>query len=273
MQVTLCLKCGVVECNLNYGLFSIESSSHPGCVNHPLEWPFVCANFNWYYNIKERNYMVIWCSRIYRHSLMLIIHYYVLLREMFHFLFLQRVTLSWICQDCPIIAHSAVNPSSLLSLRCLIRITSSVWVMEKDLLISLIFHSEKQQKLIHNASCAGMNEWVVLFWFDNRYKYWGNASPMVTVVMSSDGACGWGMNDFQYFVWNVNAMIEATEWSCKFYMKREVGGREKVWALASIPLPLLIYNLVSSLPSHLLAVSEFWPAECLVVMVSGICTV
>jgi hypothetical protein len=34
--------------------------------------------------------------------------------------------------------------------------------------------------------------------------------------MSSDGACGWGMNDFQYFVWNVYAMFEAS----KFYVKR-----------------------------------------------------
>jgi len=37
---------------------------------------------------------------------------------------------------------------------------------------------------------------AVLFWLDNRYKYWGNAAPSVTVAMSSDGACGWGMNDF-----------------------------------------------------------------------------
>lgn len=89
--------------------------------------------------------------------------------------------------------------------------------MEKDLLISLILHSEKEQKLIYNASCAGMNEMnAVLFWFDNRYKYWGNAAPSVTVAMSSDGACGWGMNDFQYFVWNVYAMFEAS----KFYVKR-----------------------------------------------------
>jgi hypothetical protein len=36
-----------------------------------------------------------------------------------------------------------------------------------------------------------MNEMnAVLFWFDNRYKYWGNAAPSVTVAMSSDGACG-----------------------------------------------------------------------------------
>jgi len=52
--------------------------------------------------------------------------------------------------------------------------------MKKDLLISLILHSEKEQKLIYNASCAGMNEMkAVLFWFDNRYKYWGNAAPNV----------------------------------------------------------------------------------------------
>ena len=35
---------------------------------------------------------------------------------------------------------------------------------EKDLLISLILHSEKEQKLIYNASCARMNEMnAVLF--------------------------------------------------------------------------------------------------------------
>lgn len=97
--------------------------------------------------------------------------------------------------------------------------------MKKDLLISLILHSEKEQKLIYNASCAGMNEMkAVLCWFDNRYKYWGNAAPNVTIAMSSDGACGWGMNDLQYFVWKAYAVFEATEWSCKFYMKSEVGG-------------------------------------------------
>jgi hypothetical protein len=30
--------------------------------------------------------------------------------------------------------------------------------MEKDLLICLILHSEKEQKLIYNASCARINE-------------------------------------------------------------------------------------------------------------------
>jgi hypothetical protein len=37
--------------------------------------------------------------------------------------------------------------------------------MEKDLLISLILHSEKERKLNYNASCAGMNEMkAMLFW-------------------------------------------------------------------------------------------------------------
>lgn len=74
MEVPLCLKCGVVECNLNYGLFSKLSSLHPGCVKYPLVWPFVCANLNWYNKIKERNNMIIWCSGIYGLSLILIIH-------------------------------------------------------------------------------------------------------------------------------------------------------------------------------------------------------
>lgn len=131
---------------------------------------------------------------------------------MFLFLFVQRVTLSWTYQDCPITAHSAANPFSPLSLHYLNQITASVWVMEKDLLISLTLHSEK--RIYKPAVPEWMREESSVILVYSRCRYRRGAAQGVTVTRLSDSTCGWGMNDLQYSVWNVFAMLKQFSVSC-----------------------------------------------------------
>lgn len=123
---------------------------------------------------------------------------YVLLREMFHSLFFAES--DSVMDMSGLSNHSSFSSEPFLTLEPPLSESDYSFSLGDGEGLTDLFDFAFWEGTEADLQCQlCQNEWdeCSAILVDNRYKYWGNAAPSVIVAMSSDGACGWGMRDYQ----------------------------------------------------------------------------